>query len=116
MELFSTQEAFDLAQTKMSATVTDGRMMATGAQPAPWCWAAAATLILLVVVGSMIRLSRQLEFKVNVTARKAVDVNDLATYSNPRRLAQIVQRFGRPAQQEHKKRLRWHSSVRDYTR
>lgn len=129
MELFSTQEAFELARTKMSLVplTDDGAAAATaaGAQPGAWIALATFTLVAIVIV-SMVRLSLQLEFKVHVRARKAaavVDVNDLSTYSSPQRLARIVQRFGRQQQQESassssrpkRKRLTWHSSVRDYT-
>ena len=124
MELFSTEEAHDLVRAN---PLVDADEIPSWLLLFPQFYqqssflTSLAVLATAAVIAAMIRLTRNLELKVNVSARKTVDVNNLATFASRSKLVEILQRFGartsraqhQPPSKPNKKTLRWHSSVRD---
>ena len=122
MELFSTQDSYDLFQGDHGGGVQDESEISSWLtatirhQLSPSLTTALAILMVAAVVVAMLHLAFKLELKVNVSARKTVDANNLATFASRSKAIEILRRFGAREAPTPKKRLSWHSSVRDYTR
>lgn len=123
MELFSTQDSFDLFKGDHGVGVEDeaGEIPSwltsmVLPQIPPSLTTALAILTVATVVVAMLRLALKLELKVKLSSRKTVDANNLATFSSRSKVVEILRRFGAREAPVPKKRLSWHSSVRDYTR
>ena len=123
MELFSTQESFDLFRGDHGLDVEDAgaipSWLALKMEHPLFSFLAITALTILtvaVIVVAGIRLASNLELKVNVSSRKTVDANNLTTFLSRSKVVEILHRFGAREPPTPKKRLSWHSSVRDYTR